>query len=634
MNIKLVKVLSIIIVLTSLLSINALPYKTYANSSDSTPRIYVDPPEIIDETLTPNITFTIAIKLENVPLNANLVGVQFRVSWDPTVLECIGMEEILYHNVTPPEEWGNIWRLGHLITDDHIEYAYTWMDMTSAFEKGYAPISGNHTVATITLKVKGIGATTLQLSETILGDIDMNNIPHVAKNGYFRNAPPPLPALIYIDPPKIFNLSLTPCKNFTINVNIENATNVYSIRFKLGFNSTIINAKEVTSGDFIPPYASPNIKIDNVAGYVEFYVSLGASISGNGTIAVITFHVEGLGRTTLDLFDVELLDETGQPLSYYVSGGSFNNVLLAKLAVKPEEIIDPSLLPPATFTINVTISDVEDLYGYSFNLTFDPEVLICVQAKIHDVLNETNYIPNQIIDNIKGFVYINVEYYPPAVPLDIYPPTPLVTILFRVKGMGSSNLTFSDTSLTNSEGQPIPHEAYGGFFQSLIRDIALLSLTPSPTETYEGWEINLTIVAKNEGNITESFSVNIYCNDTLVATLNFTDVDPGQNATLIYIWDTEGILPGNYSLWAEVPPVPYEIDTTDNILPDGFVKLRIMGDINGDDIVNILDATAASFAFGTRPGLTGWNPACDLNGDNVINILDIIQLSRNFGRRI
>jgi len=125
MNIKLMKVLFIIIVLTSLLSVNALPYKIYANSSDSTPRIYVDPPEIIDETLTPNSTFTIAIKLENVPLNANLVGVQFTVSWDSAVLECIGMEEVLYHNVTPPEEWGNIWKLLHVVADDHVEYAYT-----------------------------------------------------------------------------------------------------------------------------------------------------------------------------------------------------------------------------------------------------------------------------------------------------------------------------------------------------------------------------------------------------------------------------------------------------------------------------------------------------------------------------
>jgi hypothetical protein len=52
----------------------------------------------------------------------------------------------------------------------------------------------------------------------------------------------------------------------------------------------------------------------------------------------------------------------------------------------------------------------------------------------------------------------------------------------------------------------------------------------------------------------------------------------------------------------------------------------LLGDINGDRIVNILDFTLLSNAFGTN------NSAADLNHDSIVNILDFTLLSNNFGK--
>ncbi len=52
----------------------------------------------------------------------------------------------------------------------------------------------------------------------------------------------------------------------------------------------------------------------------------------------------------------------------------------------------------------------------------------------------------------------------------------------------------------------------------------------------------------------------------------------------------------------------------------------LIGDINGDRIVNILDYTLLANAFGTN------NTASDLNHDGTVNILDYTILSNNFGR--
>jgi hypothetical protein len=55
-------------------------------------------------------------------------------------------------------------------------------------------------------------------------------------------------------------------------------------------------------------------------------------------------------------------------------------------------------------------------------------------------------------------------------------------------------------------------------------------------------------------------------------------------------------------------------------------KGYILGDINGDGTVNVLDAIVLASAFGSTPQDKNWNPLADLNDDGVVNILDAILL--------
>jgi hypothetical protein len=58
----------------------------------------------------------------------------------------------------------------------------------------------------------------------------------------------------------------------------------------------------------------------------------------------------------------------------------------------------------------------------------------------------------------------------------------------------------------------------------------------------------------------------------------------------------------------------------------------IPGDINGDGVVDILDAIKLSLAFGLTLTSPRWNPYADLNSDGVVNILDAIILANHFGK--
>jgi hypothetical protein len=59
--------------------------------------------------------------------------------------------------------------------------------------------------------------------------------------------------------------------------------------------------------------------------------------------------------------------------------------------------------------------------------------------------------------------------------------------------------------------------------------------------------------------------------------------------------------------------------------------LFVMGDINGDSVVDIYDAIMLSNAFSSSPGKSNWNPNADLNGDGVVDIYDAIILAGHYG---
>jgi hypothetical protein len=92
----------------------------------------------------------------------------------------------------------------------------------------------------------------------------------------------------------------------------------------------------------------------------------------------------------------------------------------------------------------------------------------------------------------------------------------------------------------------------------------------------------------------------------------------------------------NYTIEAEATIVPYEYNITDNIFVDGLFKVRLLGDVNDDGLVNLKDVFAASLAFGSHappPVDPRWNPYADMNNDGRIDLKDYFITVLNFGRR-
>jgi hypothetical protein len=94
------------------------------------------------------------------------------------------------------------------------------------------------------------------------------------------------------------------------------------------------------------------------------------------------------------------------------------------------------------------------------------------------------------------------------------------------------------------------------------------------------------------------------------------------------------IPPGLYSLAIKGSKWLQKVVTVDTTGGDvsGVSTTLPPGDINGDNVVNILDLGLLADAFGSDPSSAKWNPDADLNDDGTVNISDLGLLADSFGK--
>jgi len=538
-----------------------------ANAQETT--VYIDPPSIIDQGLGPGSLFNITVMVSDIQ---GFYGWQVEVLFDGALLNvtrCIYPSDHVFAGKP-------YMPLGPVIDNE------TGSVFVGATLMGTAaPFDGTGKLIIIEFQVEGLGHTDLEINEskTKLLDTDLQLIPYTATDGYFENTAPPPPAHIYVDPEDIIDPTLTPCNNFELNISIANATGIYGFEFKLSFDPTVLQAVDAVLGTFFPPSVTPEVTIDNTTGYIQFRAELSPPEepkNGDGTLATITFHVESVGVSDLTLYDTVLWDDNLISLPHTTANGFFRNIAVALLYIQPPEIIDPELLPGAIFTVDVELDDVDNMYGYEFKLGYNTHMLTCIGILVHPVFNETHFTTYMQIDDSAGMIWVKVDYYPPANPITTYTPVSIVTLTFMIDHADSSVLDLYDTNITDSDGLPIPHEATDGYVQTEFHDVAITNIVCSHTWAYAGWIVNVTVTAKNLGNVSETFDVTAFYDNNTIGTMTVTDLPPNAETELTFMWNTTDVEEAIYTLRAEASQVPYEsnFNLTNNFYEDGTIEIR------------------------------------------------------------
>jgi len=257
--------------------------------------------------------------------------------------------------------------------------------------------------------------------------------------------------------------------------------------------------------------------------------------------------------------------------------------------------VDPASVTGAvgsTFTINVKISDVTNLYGIDIQLGWDPTIIKYVDHQTHipvedhpdgvlhspvlsikDVVDETGGLVSQGAE--KGTLYwLAVTSMAPADPFD--GSGIVFEMTFEVVSVGSCLIEITASTLADSLGAPMDHEAINGEFSNIVKvhDIAVTDVSASPTSVVAGDSVFVDVTVENLGDFLEVASVTAFYDGGVVGTRTDLSLNPGDSVDLRFEWDTTGVAPGTYVISASVDIVEGEDENPENnFLEDGRVTI-------------------------------------------------------------
>lgn len=240
-----------------------------------------------------------------------------------------------------------------------------------------------------------------------------------------------------------------------------------------------------------------------------------------------------------------------------------------------------------TFSIYVTASgvpaDPPALWLQEFNMSFDPSVLAVVDDPATDKdiegvnTGDTEPYLDEIwvekLNNTEGWVKVTAGR-PLGVKTGLGGIVQIAKVTFEVKAEGFCELELRDTRIKYGkpyDPEDVPHEKRDGYFTTELfpYDIAVTEVTVSPSTPAVGKSASITVVVKNEGTETVSFSVTVYYDNTTIGTpQSVANLETGASTTLTFTWDTKGVALGEHMIKAEAvitDETVTEIDTSDNV---------------------------------------------------------------------
>jgi hypothetical protein len=176
---------------------------------------------------------------------------------------------------------------------------------------------------------------------------------------------------------------------------------------------------------------------------------------------------------------------------------------------------------------------------------------------------------------------------------------------------------------------------------AVLHDVAVTDVVPDNDWVYQGklCHAGVNVTVANLGEATENFTVSLYAlnatampANVTIGTQQVTNLPPNGTLLLRFLWNSAGAQPSHlYNITAVASTVLGEINITNNVMSSPvLVKVRLLGDVNDDGSVNILDAILEAKAFDSSPGDPNWNLAADVNNDGIVNILDTILIGECF----
>jgi hypothetical protein len=354
--------------------------------------------------------------------------------------------------------------------------------------------------------------------------------------------------------------------------------------------------------------------------------------------------------------------------------------------ITPQMVVVDAPAACTTFTVNVTAANIEDLYAFDFNVTWDPTLieLVDVDYEVNEIWG-TYFEAIQEVNNTAGYfwyVATSLDGAPDA-PYGFTGTNKIVALTFHIiydpcyiddDYFRECNLTLNVKKLANSTGHEMyPENVHGGYYRInaiqptiYMKPSAVVASDKDFIFQVEIW-INQSVKLHDwyaliyfntdhldiiEVVIDESFLIGPYeyflvhkSDEGGYIEIHIVQQQPGETlaygegrlATLTFqvnqwiIWNTSN--PDLHSwIFFELVAISVKCPELECIYPPlllyedcQYTYLPIPGDVNGDGVVNILDLILVAGEYGDCS-------TYDLNEDGFVELLDLVIVAINYGR--
>lgn len=431
-------------------------------------------------------------------------------------------------------------------------------------------------------------------------------------------------ASISVQPTTSFGLIMG--QTFQINITVSDVTNLAAWECNIYFQPTVLSTPayfstednkyyaNVTEGPFLQTgapgqtlftanfFPSPSKYNDtyDLITLSDARLTIPASgVTGSGTVATINFTVVGSGPSVIHLdpngyIPTKLVDTNAHLIPYaLVDGQAYAGVVDVAIG----EIDAPLDIPEGSMAlINVTAQN----RGQPTE-TFD--VTLSVDGNPIGTITGVN-LPGG------GSQILNYAWDTTSVQMGEHTLTATATMV-------PGQIDMSDLTLSVN--------VYVGTIDIAITGVNMKTSIPAELN---GTEVVVTV--QNGGQATETLNVTLSINSHTVDNQT-TTLDPGTGGTVTLWWNTTTLGYGNYTVQVFMPPLPFQIDTTNNNFTT-TAAVTIPGDLNGDFTVGLSDLVLLAQAYGSRPGDFKWNINADIDGNGVVGLSDLVLLATHYGQ--
>lgn len=374
------------------------------------------------------------------------------------------------------------------------------------------------------------------------------------------------------------------------------------------------------------------------------------------------------------------------PSAFY-SLGTEETQTRAKLSVNPSLIEMTPTDTGTTFDINVGVSNVTDLFGFEFNLTWDNNLIELVNVDYGNPLDAVWGSGNWImVKNETGAGWYRLVAVSIVSGFTTTTERSLATLTIRVEAFSNWNtecsLHFVVVKLSNSLANPIPADLADGVYRMEAQK-PLLGIFPENAVCRKYAErFNATVDIDFAIDV-KDFTFEIYYNTTMLAYVADSVVWGDLGTGVLVANETSGSITGSVSsltslsgshwlmnltfedalrwVWRDETLIPtwtnnqtgrvwfhaanlsyvghsdlqYQEGGADQILVTElhYVFSPIQGDTDNNGQVNVFDLRIIGYYYDVKSSDLQWNVASkyDLNGDNIIDLYDLVLAEANFG---